>query len=284
MPMLTRSGMGDLMKTSFASAVAVTLTAWALTAGGVSAQERLTLTGSSTIAPLALELGKRFEKLNPGTRVDVQSGGSGRGVADARSGVAQIGLVSRALKPEEGDLMAHTIAHDGVGLIVHASNPVPTLTDAQVKAIFTGQITHWRQVGGADRPITVVNKAEGRSTLELFSGYFGLKNSQIKAQVVIGDNQQGIKTVAGNPGAIGYVSVGAAEFEVDNKTPIKLLPFNGVAATVANVQAGKFPLSRPLNLVTRGAPQGAAKRLIDLARSPAVHDLVQEQFFVPLAR
>lgn len=245
---------------------------------------KLVLTGSSTIAPLALEIGKRFEKLNPGVRVDVQSGGSTRGVNDARAGLADIGMASRALKPEESDLTAHRIAMDGVGIILHQKNPVKSLSDEQIKAIYTGKITNWQQLGGEDRKITVVNKAEGRSTLELFLHHFQLANPEILAHVVIGDNQQGIKTVAGNVGSIGYVSIGTAEYEEAHGTPIHLLPMAGVPATAANVRDGRFPLSRPLNLVSKGAPNGLAKRFIEFAQSAAVDDLVTAQYFVPLAR
>lgn len=245
--------------------------------------ERLTLTGSSTVAPLALEIAKRFEKLNPGVRIDVQSGGSSRGVADARSGAAQVGMVSRAPKPDEGDLTATTIAMDGVSLIVHRSNPIASLSDDQVRAIYTGQVRKWREVGGPDLPISVVNKAEGRSTLELFLSHYRLKNSDIRAQVVIGDNQQGIKTVAANPGGIGYVSIGTAAFEAGQGTPIRLLAMAGVPAEVAEVRKGRFPLSRPLNLVVRGQPSPWVKRFLAFARSPAVNDLIEAQFFVTLA-
>ncbi len=246
--------------------------------------KKLVLTGSSTIAPLALEIGKRFEKLNPGVRVDVQSGGSSRGVNDARSGAADVGMASRALKPDESDLIEHRIAMDGIGIILHQKNPVKSLSDDQVKAIYTGKIGNWKEVGGDDRKITVVNKAEGRSTLELFLHYFQMKNPDIRAHVVIGDNQQGIKTVAGNPGAIGYVSIGTAEFEQSHHTPIRLLSMASVAATTENVRDGRFPLSRPLNLVTKGAPTGLAKRFIEFSQSAAVHDLVGQQYFVSLAR
>jgi phosphate transport system substrate-binding protein len=249
-----------------------------------AAEQKLVLTGSSTIAPLAAEIGKRFEKLNPGVRVDVQTGGSSRGVNDARNGLADIGMASRALNPEENDLKSFTIALDGIGVILHKDNPVKVLTNQQVIDIYTGKITNWREVGGKDARITVVNKAEGRSTLELFLHHFKLKNSEIKAHVVIGDNQQGIKTVAGNLGAIGYVSVGTAEFEAGSGAPIKLLPMDGVAATVENVRNGSFPLSRPLNLVTKYVPMGLARQFIDFARSKDVNDLVEAQYFVPLAR
>lgn len=244
---------------------------------------RLILTGSSTIAPLAAEIGKRFETLNPGIRIDVQSGGSSRGISDARSGIADIGMVSRAPNPGESDLKFFGVARDGVGIILHRDNPVASLTDAQITGIFKGNITDWKDVGGEAGRITVVNKAEGRSTLELFLSYFKLRNSEIKAHVVIGDNAQGIKTVAGNPGAIGYVSIGAAEFESDQGTPIKLLPMSGVAPSVENVRNGSFPLSRPLNFVTKREPQGLARRFIDFARSRNVNDLIKAEYFAPLA-
>ncbi len=256
----------------------------AVTSISQATDQKLVLTGSSTIAPLAAELGKRFEKLNPGVRVDVQSGGSSRGVNDVRSGLADIGMVSRALKDDEKDLKSFTIALDGVGIILHSSNPVKTLTDQQIIDIYTGKISSWRGVGGKDGRITVVNKAGGRSTLELFLHYFKLKDSEIKAHVVIGDNQQGIKTVAGNPGAVGYVSIGAAEFEAGNGTPIRLLSIAGVAASVENVRNGSFPLARPLNLITKTEPVGLAKKFIEFSRSKEVNDLVQAQYFVPFAR
>jgi phosphate transport system substrate-binding protein len=247
-------------------------------------QGKLVLTGSSTVAPLVAEIGKRFESGHSGVRVDVQSGGSSRGISDARQGVADIGMVSRALKPEEKDLKASSIARDGVTVILHKDNPVPSLNDKQVVDIYTGKVTNWKQVGGKDGAITVVNKAEGRSTLELFTQYFKLKNTDIKAQVVIGDNEQGIKTVAGNPNAIGYVSIGSAENSVANGESIKLLPVGGVAATTANVQNGTFPISRPLNLVTKTEPQGLAKEFINFAQSQQVSDIVKKQNFVVVSK
>lgn len=246
---------------------------------------KLSLTGSSTVAPLALEIAKRFEDKNAGVRIDVQTGGSSRGVNDARAGLADIGLVSRALKADESDLQAYAIAQDGIAVILHKSNPVKALTTAQIAGIYTGKIQNWNQVGGKDQKITVVNKAEGRSTLELFTQFFKLKNSDIKAQAVIGDNQQGIKTVAGNPGAIGYVSIGTAEFEADNGSPIQLIAMDGMVPSTEAVASGKFPLSRPLNLVVKKGATGPtvtlAKQFIDFARSGQVTDLVKEQYFVP---
>lgn len=248
------------------------------------AARKLTLTGSSTVAPLMAEVAKRFEAEHPGLRVDVQSGGSGRGLADARKGLADIGMVSRALTDSESDLHAFTVARDGVCVILHRNNPITALTDAQVVSIYLGQTTNWKDVGGRDAAITVVNKAEGRSTLELFAHYFKLDTTAIKAHVVIGDNEQGIKTVAGNPDAIGYVSIGTAGYDAERGVPIKLLPVGGVAASIDHVRDGTFPIARPLNLVTKVAPSGLVAEFVDFARSPRVHDLVQGQCFVPIAK
>lgn len=243
---------------------------------------KLVITGASTLAPLIAEIGKRFESLHPKVRVDVQTGGSSRGVADARQGLADIGMVSRVMKDEEKDLHAFQVARDGVGIILHKENPVEALTDEQVVAIYTGKITNWKEVGGKDAPFTVVNKAEGRSTLEVFLHYFKLKNSDVKAQVVIGDNEQGVKTVAGNRHAIGYVSIGTAEYDESQGVPIKLLSVGGVAASTETVRNGTFPISRPLHIVTRTPPVGLIKAFIEYAQSKAVHDIIKQQYFVPL--
>ena len=245
--------------------------------------EKLTLTGSSTVAPLASEIAKKFEAEHPGVRIDVQTGGSSRGLADAAQGLADIGMISRALKEDETDFQSFAIAKDGIGIILQSSNPVENLSDEQVVDIYTGKIDNWQEVGGIDAPITVVNKAEGRSTLELFLDHFRLENSQIQADAIIGDNQQGIKTVAGNKNAIGYVSIGAAERDISAGVPLKLLPVGGVEASTSTVQNGSFPLSRPLNLVTTDTPAGLTKEFIEFARSEKVNDLVEAQNFVPIS-
>jgi len=252
--------------------------------GKPASVKKLVLTGSSTVAPLAAEIAKRFESLNPGTRVDVQAGGSSRGVRDARSGLADIGMVSRDLKKNERDLLNFTIARDGVSIIVNSKNPVTALNDGQIVEIYTDRINNWEDVGGSNAPITVVNKAEGHSTLELFLKHFHLKNSDVKADVIIGGNEQGIKTVAGNLNAVGYVSIGTAEYDASHGVSIKLLPAGGVKASIESVRNGSFPLARPLNLVTKTRPEGLVKQFIDFATSSKVNDIINEQYFVPIKR
>lgn len=244
----------------------------------------LTITGSSTMAPLIAEVAMSFEA-ESGQRVDVQSGGSGRGIHDVLNGLAQIGMSSRALTGEEeaAGLIAHTVAWDGIVLIVNRANPVSELTRQQVRAIYRGEVDKWQMPGGTDQPITVVNKAEGRSTLTLFLEHFGLDNSEVKADLVAGENQQVILSVAGNPGAIGYVSIGAAEEAVNDGTALKLLPLEGVEASVENVQNGRYPLRRPLNLVTKGEPSPLARQFIDMTQSRATNAVVKAHHFVPVS-
>lgn len=253
--------------------------------GDASVKDRahLVLTGSSTLAPLASEVAKRFESLHLDVRVDVQTGGSSRGMADARQGLADIGMVSRSPREGEDDLVWHPVAVDGISIIVHAENPVAELSADQVKSIFLGEIVNWSEVGGNDAPITVVNKAEGRSTLEVFLAHFGLESGDIQADVIIGDNQQGIKTVVANPDAIAYVSIGTAEYEANAGTAIRLVTLDGSKPSTAALRDGTYPVARTLHLVTTGEPEGWVATFIAFMRSAAVHDLVEGQYFVPLA-
>lgn len=242
---------------------------------------RLTLTGSSTVAPLAGEIAKRFEAQHPNVRVDVQTGGSSRGIADAHSGLADIGMSSRGLKDSEMQgVTTHVLAQDGVAFIVHADNPIEALTNDQVLQIYTGKLTNWSQVGGREAPITVINRAEGRSELELVTGFFDIKPSDIKPTLVAGENQECVKLVAGNPDALSYLSVGTAESEIKRGTPLKMLPFDGVAATTQSVKDGKFPLGRPLVLITSEDSGPLVETFVEYALSGEVNDLIEGFSFV----
>jgi phosphate transport system substrate-binding protein len=247
-----------------------------------AANDRLVLTGSSTVAPLAAEIGKRFEETHKGIRVDVQTGGSSRGVRDARTGLADIGMASRSLYENEKDLNAYTIAFDGITMILNKDNPVQSLTSQQIVDIYTGKIRDWSAVGPGKGTIVVENKAEGRSTLDLFIEHFKLKATDVRADVIVGDNQEAIKVIAGNKMAIGYVSIGAALFEAEIGTPIKPLALEGVAPTLEAVINRTFPIIRELNLLVKGQPQGIAKEFITFAQSEAVDDLVKDLSYVPL--
>ena len=253
--------------------------------GSENTRKKLVLTGSSTVAPVMHEIARRFESQNPEYRIDVQTGGSSRGIGDAKNGVADIGMASRELKPTETDgLVANRIAIDGICLIAHNSNPIESLNGDQVRAIYRGDAENWKDVGGSDAPIVVINKSEGRGTLEVFLKSFAMEIEEVKADLIAGDNQQVIKSIQSNPNAIGYVSVGAADYEVKNGGKIKMIDSDGVAPTMEAIRSGKFPITRPLLLITKGQPAESAAELIRFAQSDEVHDLIEAQYFVPSAK
>lgn len=269
---------------SIRALIVLTCSAMLLVGCAQDEKQTITVSGSSTIAPLMAEIGKRFEAQHPGVHVDVQSGGTSRGIQDVRSGLASIGMVSRALNPDEQDLRPFIIARDGIAMIVHASNPLTSINGEQVVGLYTGRLNDWREVGGDPGQVVKVHKAEGRSTLELFLKHFHLDNAAVHPDLVIGDNQQGIKSVTGNPLAIGYVSIGSAEYEARQGAPIKLLALDGQPASTATLLAGSYPLSRELNLVVRGEPNAITQALLAFAQSNEVADLVEQHAFIPAPR
>lgn len=242
---------------------------------------QLLITGSSTMAPLVVAIANRFESLNQGVRIEVQTGGSGRGISDVREGKSDIGMVARTLVEKDRDLYGVPIARDGVTLILHRGNPVQTLNDREIIDIFTGKITNWKQVGGSDAPILVLASEPERGSSELFIRYLGIEYRDIRPQRLVGDNALRIKTVADTPNAIVYISVGEAERNANAGAAIKLLPAGGVTATTRNVRKGDFPISRPLTLVTRELPQGLAKRFIEFSLSSQITDIIVAHDFVP---
>lgn len=246
--------------------------------------ETITFTGSSTVAPVVNDVAKRFEASHPGARIEVQTGGSSRGIADALSGLATFGMVSRDLKADESELTAHRFAVDGVGFIVHQNNPVADFSRQQLIDVYTGRITNWKELGGAEAKITVASKAEGRATLEVFLGYTGLDSADIKAAVIVGENQQAIKTVVADPNAIAYVSIGAAASEAAGGTPIKLVRCDGVEPANENVAAGKFPIMRPLQLVTCGEIPPQAREFLEFLKAPENTDIIESHLYVPIPK
>jgi phosphate transport system substrate-binding protein len=243
----------------------------------------LVLTGSSGMLPLLRDIGKRFESEHAGVRVDVQASGSTRGVSDVRQGLADIGMVARTLKPDEAMLHATPIALDAVCIIVNRANPVQALSDDQIVRMYTRGVSNWKEVGGPDLPIVLVHMTDGRALLDLFLDHFKLRSTQIRADALIQDSEQGLQAVASRPGAIAYVSCSRAEAAGENM-PIHRLPSGDITPTTEHVREGTYPLSRPLQLVTREIPKGLAAEFIDFARSNAVLDLIQEHHFVSLEK
>ncbi len=243
--------------------------------------QRIRITGSSTIAPVMLEISDAYMRSHPNTRIDIETGGSSRGLADAKMKRSQMGMVSRAKRTEDGSVVFAEIAKDGLAVIVHKSNPLSNISTDQLKSIYRGSVQNWNEVGAKSEQITVVSKADGRSTLEVFLAYTGLKSKEIQPDVIIGDNQQAIKTVESVPSSIGYVSIGSAIVSQEKGARIKLLQLDGVSATPENVGNGHYKLSRSLNIVYSGELDEASKKFLNHLNSSEARAVIRRMSFVP---
>jgi phosphate transport system substrate-binding protein len=249
-------------------------------AGG-AAQTELTVTGSTTILPIAEVAAEMFNAAHPGLRVLVAGVGSSAGIESVSKGTSDIGTSSRDLKPAEGSLglVDTPIAFDAIAVIVNPSNPVESLTTSQVAQIFEGVISNWKDVGGPDLPIGLVNRDEASGTREAFSKIV-LKDGAFdpKAAVLPGTGQVR-SVVAESPSAVGYISLGFAD-----KT-VKALTIDGVAATEASVADGSYPISRVLHFFTKGEPNPLSRRYIDFVLSAAVQEgVVRKAGFIPIKK
>jgi phosphate transport system substrate-binding protein len=227
------------------------------------------------------EIARRFEALHPGVKIEVQSVGSGKGIVDLNSGAADIAMLSRNLLDTERELFYFPVARDGVAVIVHRDNPVKNLSPEQLRAILTGTIRSWRDVGGRDVPIDLIGRGKGQGSTEIVMLRLHLKTEQFTQRRIITTNAAAITAVAEDPAAITITSVGESERGAKAGVPIKLLSYNGVPASSKSIRNNSYDLSRPLALVTRRLPQRLEKQFIDYALSREVIDLHLKYDFVP---
>lgn len=235
------------------------------------------IVGSTSVQPLAEELAQAFMSKNPGVKVFVQGGGSGAGITAAINGTANIGNSSRELKPEEAATGIHetVIAKDGIAVIVHPSNTIKDLTVEEIKKIYLGEISNWKEVGGPNMSIALVNREAGSGTRgafeELVMGKMASKmSSKSLVQASTGAVQQ---TVAITKEAIGYISLGS----LDPKA-VKALLINGIAASDNNITNKTYKLWRPFLMLTKTAPSGVSKAFLDWILSSEGQKIVARDF------
>ncbi len=246
-------------------------------------QADLVVTGSSTILPVVKRVAVKFTAAT-GIKVQISGGGSDHGVKSAIANKADIGMVSRQLHEDEAKaLVATTIALDAVALYVHERNAIAGLTCRQIADIYTGKISRWRELDAtaADNRIYPVGKWHGRSTRELFDGFFGLRGKEYPDGThMIGANVASILYVSLDPYAIGYVSVGSLDHAEKHGAPLKVLPVDGIAPSQESILSGRYPYVRPLNLVTRGSPQGEALRFMEWIAGPTGQQAARDEGFM----
>ncbi|HHY32140.1 MAG TPA: phosphate ABC transporter substrate-binding protein [Firmicutes bacterium] len=260
-----------------------------LSVGRVEARSQITIQGSTTVLPIAQRAAEVFMAKHPEVSISVRGGGSGNGIAALVDKAVQIATASRFIKFDEVKKavangvypVPHRVALDGIAVIVNPQNPVDKLTVGQLKKIFAGEITNWKQVGGRDLKIVVVSRDSSSGTFETFQELV-LQGARVAASALLqASNGAVADVVTRTPGAVGYVGLGYLSGKV-KALRIGTTDKAYVDPSVATVQAGQYPLARALYMFTDGWPTGDEARFIDFVLSAEGQRIAQEEGFVPL--
>ena len=246
---------------------------------GASDASKITVSGSTSVGPTMEVLAEDYQKANEGVTIEVQQVGSSAGITNTIDGTSQIGMSSRDLKDEEKSegLEEYQIAIDGIAVITNTANDVKDLTMDQIKDIYTGKITNWKEVGGKDAQIVVVSREDGSGTRDGFQEIVGFESEELTGDAQISDGSGNIKTtVQGNENAIGYISFGYLD---DSINSVKI---GGVEPTEENVYNDSYPISRPFLLVTKGEATDDAKAFIDYILSDDGQNTIKEEGFMSI--
>ena len=236
--------------------------------------ETVTISGSTSVGPLIEKEAEKFKKENTGINVEINQIGSSAGIKDAINGTVEIGMSSRDLKEEEiaEGLVEVEVAFDGMAVITSKNNKIDSLKLSDVKDIYTGKITNWKDVGGEDSQIVVVSREDGSGTRDAFQEIVGYTSEELYKESIIGDGSGNIKTtVAGNNHAIGFISF---EYIDDSVNAVKI---DDIAPIAENVKNGEYKLSRPFLLVYKEENlKENGNKLIDFILSKEGQNIVEE--------
>ena len=252
-------------------------------ASGESAGEKATtisISGSTSVGPLMEKIAEKYESDNSNVSIEINQVGSSAGIKDAINGVSEIGMSSRELKTEEEKEVKPTvIAYDGIAIITNKNNQIKNITLEQIKGIYTGKITNWKEIeGGKDAPIVVASREEGSGTRDAFQEIVGYKSEELKTDAMISNGNGGLKeTVIGNENAIGFVS-----FEyLDDK--VNIVNVENVEPKADLVKSGEYKISRPFLLATKeGNLSENGQKLIDFILSDEGQTIVKENKLIPV--
>lgn len=245
---------------------------------------QITMSGSTTVLPIAQAAAEAFMAKYPDVNISVRGGGSGVGIAALMSGSVDIANSSRQIKAKEAtqakskgiNPIGYAVANDGIAIIVHKTNTAKNLTVKQLKDIYTGKIKNWNQVGGANMPIVVVSRDVASGTFEVFNEKALGGAKVIDSAQMLASNNAIATTVGDTPGAIGYVGLGY----ITDKN--KVLTINNVLPNEQTVKAGTYQLSRKLYMFTNGKAKGNAANFLSWLQSAEGQKLVVEQGFISL--
>jgi len=259
--------------------------------GGADANA-LKIKGSDTMVHLVSAWAEDYMEAHPDVDLSVTGGGSGTGIAALLNSTTDLCMASREIKPNELEIASqqgksfaeHSVALDGIAVVVNPENPVETLSMAQLKALFTGEITRWSDVGGPDQPVLVLSRESSSGTYVFFQEKVLEKQDYVPDAKLLPANATIIETIGADEWAIGYVGLGYAE-EAGGKVklvPVGESPEAAVAPTVESVKSGEYPIARPLYIYASESPSDLATRFIEFCLSPEGQQLVVEAGYVPI--
>jgi phosphate transport system substrate-binding protein len=252
--------------------------------------QSISVKGSDTVLPLAQAEAEEFITESVGKSVSVTGGGSGVGIAALIDGQVHIATASREMTTDEItkanangiNPVKHEIAYDGITVVVNPKNPISKLTFNQLRGIYNGSISNWKQVGGDDKPIAVISRDSSSGTYADF-----------KKDVLLGDEYRPdaltqattggtVSEVAQNPNAIGYIGFAYVDKSVK---VLSLDNGNGsILPTTKTILSGTYPLSRSLYFYTNGEPTGLTKEFCDFVLREKGQNIVSKVGFIPLKK
>ncbi|MEW6618995.1 MAG: phosphate ABC transporter substrate-binding protein [bacterium] len=239
--------------------------------------ETINIAGSTAFQPFAEKLAEEYMAGKNDVRINVQGGGSAVGIQSAQSGVAQIGMADMVTLPKEAQgLNTVVVAKDAVVLIVHPNNKIANLTPLQIQQIFSGQVKKWKEVGGEDKPITVISREEGSGTRVSFEELL-LAGTKVSAGALIQDSSGAVRTMVENdPNSISYLTYGLVTDRV------KSLKIDGVSPTLQNIKKGRYKIIRPIFLLTKGPAEGKIGEFIEFILSEQGQQLISDYGLIPV--
>ncbi|WP_379134349.1 phosphate ABC transporter substrate-binding protein [Paenibacillus sp. sgz500958] len=222
--------------------------------------------GSTALQPLVEQVAEKFMDTNAGVDVQVQGGGSGTGLTQVAEKQVDIGnsdvFAEEKLKDADAEkaaaLVDHQVAVVAIAAVAHPDAGVDGLTKQQLVDIFTGKVTNWKEVGGADQKIQIINRPGSSGTRATFENFaLGTKTEDLAGSIQEDSSGTVKKMIGETPGAIGYLALSYLDDSV------KTLSYEGVEPSVDNVVAGKYPVWAYEHMYTNGEPNEVVKAFLD---------------------
>ncbi|MDM5199721.1 phosphate ABC transporter substrate-binding protein [Fictibacillus enclensis] len=253
--------------------------------GGKKASGSIVVSGSSAMQPLVAAAAEQFKEKNPDADIQVQAGGSGTGLSQVSEGAVKIGNSDVFAEEKEGipadKLKDHQIAVVGMSAAVNPDVGIKDISKKDLIKVFTGEIKNWKELGGKDQKIALINRPDSSGTRATFVKYALDGKEPVEGAATEDSSNTVQKLIKETPGAIGYL---AFSYFTD-KSGVTPLSIDGVKPTDENVQKGKFPIWAYEHSYTKGEPKGLEKQFLDYMMSDDIqNNLVPEQGYIPASK